>query len=206
MINLLFSLILSLFVFLLSIKTALMFKPLYYFDMACLGISKNTPLAESQIKETYSYIVKYLSSYDSSPFNLAYLACSPEGRIHFEEVRSIFNAVTSLMILLIPLLMSCALFIWHEKDYRMLKYASIELLYLPLLLFMPFLINFDGSFTLFHKLMFSNDYWLFDPEKDPVINILPQEFFFHCVLLISCIMLVFSLSCFLLYKSLKHSR
>ena len=28
-----------------------------------------------------------------------------------------------------------------------------------------------------HKLLFTNDYWIFDPAKDPVINILPDSVF-----------------------------
>ena len=44
---------------------------------------------------------------------------------------------------------------------------------------LPIVVNFEGSFVLFHKTMFNNDYWIFDPNLDPVINILPEEFFFH---------------------------
>lgn len=66
-----------------------------------------------------------------------------------------------------------------KRRIKFLKIASIALISLPVLLAIPFAINFDATFTTFHKIFFNNDYWLFDPELDPVINILPQEFFMH---------------------------
>ncbi len=48
---------------------------------------------------------------------------------------------------------------------------------MPLLLTVPILLNFEKSFIIFHKLLFRNDYWIFNPDLDPVINILPEEFF-----------------------------
>ncbi len=48
---------------------------------------------------------------------------------------------------------------------------------MPLLLTVPILLNFEKSFIIFHKLLFRNDYWVFNPNLDPVINILPEEFF-----------------------------
>ena len=40
--------------------------------------------------------------------------------------------------------------------------------------------NWEAFFIGFHHVMFSNDYWLFDPLRDPVILLLPEQFFFHC--------------------------
>ena len=46
------------------------------------------------------------------------------------------------------------------------------------------LIGFNNFFTLFHQVLFVGDNtWLFDPAKDPVIWILPEEFFMHAFIL-----------------------
>ncbi|MDR7857167.1 TIGR01906 family membrane protein [Tissierella sp.] len=37
--------------------------------------------------------------------------------------------------------------------------------------------NFDKYFTIFHKIFFSNDLWLLNPETDLLIQMLPEEFF-----------------------------
>ena len=46
---------------------------------------------------------------------------------------------------------------------------------------LPFaLTNFDSFFRAFHTLIFHNSNWLFDPETDPVINVLTEGFFAAC--------------------------
>lgn len=70
---------------------------------------------------------------------------------------------------------------------------------------LPIVVNFEGSFVLFHKIMFNNDYWIFDPNLDPVINILPEEFFFHAGLMILILIIIASLNNYLIYRFLKES-
>ena len=46
-------------------------------------------------------------------------------------------------------------------------------------------LDFGRAFVLFHALFFpGKDNWLFDPRVDQIINILPQEFFRSCAILI----------------------
>ena len=56
---------------------------------------------------------------------------------------------------------------------------------LPLVLVgLAILIGFNSFFTLFHQVLFAGDNtWMFDPAKDPVIWILPEEFFMHAFIL-----------------------
>ena len=77
-----------------------------------------------------------------------------------------------------------------NNNIEFLNITSKLVIILPILVAIPMLINFDKTFVVFHKLMFDNDYWIFDPSKDPVINILPQEFFFHAGLLIVMLILL----------------
>ena len=48
----------------------------------------------------------------------------------------------------------------------------------------------------FHKLFFDNDDWIFNPRTDPVIKILPDEFFMHCAIAIIAIVLLAGGICF----------
>ena len=51
-------------------------------------------------------------------------------------------------------------------------------------------VDFDRFFTLFHAVFFpGKDNWLFHPRLDPVILILPQEFFRNCAILILAVLL-----------------
>lgn len=52
-------------------------------------------------------------------------------------------------------------------------------------------LNFERAFVLFHALFFpGKDNWLFDWRTDPVILILPEEFFRNCALLVLALLLV----------------
>lgn len=41
--------------------------------------------------------------------------------------------------------------------------------------------NFSRAFVVFHKIFFSNNLWMFDPETDYMIRMLPEGFFFDMV-------------------------
>ena len=66
--------------------------------------------------------------------------------------------------------------------------------------------NWEWVFITFHKLVFQNDYWLFDPYTDPVITILPDEFFMHCAALIMILVLTGSLAFFAAWKKLTKKK
>ena len=51
-------------------------------------------------------------------------------------------------------------------------------------------LDFDAAFTIFHRIFFpGKDNWLFNPFTDPIITLLPQDFFLHCALLILALLL-----------------
>ena len=50
--------------------------------------------------------------------------------------------------------------------------------------------DFDRAFTVFHSIFFpGKDNWLFDPATDPVIALLPEEFFRNCAIAIAASLL-----------------
>jgi integral membrane protein (TIGR01906 family) len=58
--------------------------------------------------------------------------------------------------------------------------------------------RWDALFENFHAILFRNDYWLFDPQKDPVILILPDRFFFQCVVVILAVIVAGGIICLVL--------
>lgn len=63
--------------------------------------------------------------------------------------------------------------------------------------------NYD-AFTMFHEIMFRNDYWIFDEATDPVIMILPDAFFLHCAVMIILLILIGSLLCMRFRSFFRH--
>lgn len=45
-------------------------------------------------------------------------------------------------------------------------------------------VDFDSLFILFHRLAFTNDLWLLNPETDLLIRLMPTDFFVHYAALI----------------------
>lgn len=74
------------------------------------------------------------------------------------------------------------------------------------MLAIPIIIDFDSSFVVFHEILFDNDYWIFDPVLDPVINILPAEFFMNSGLMILGLILASSIIIQSIYRFLKRKR
>ena len=78
----------------------------------------------------------------------------------------------------------------REKDWKRLfcRAYSIALgvwLVIGVLLGIAFSIDFTTCFTLFHKLFFTNNLWIFNPETDYMIRMLPEGFFSDMVIRIS---------------------
>lgn len=180
--RIIFSIALALSIFIISVKFTLNFRSLYYFDIEYLNIEEFSGLKEDEIKLNYNYLIDYMNDKDAAEFKLPTLPSSKYGQIHFVEVKNIF--VTLDIILKISLSIILLGLIINYKNIYLLKHVSTILLVTPIVILIPFAINFDTTFTIFHKIFFRNDYWIFDPSEDPIINILPQGFFLHSALII----------------------
>ncbi|HGT1447921.1 TPA: TIGR01906 family membrane protein [Clostridioides difficile] len=201
--NVLFSICISIVIIVGVINFTVGFKQLYYFDIDYLNISELSGLSKDDIKLNYDYLIDYNLNKNVSEFKLPTLKSSPQGKIHFEEVRNIFQNINKLAKLLLVVSLVGIILSVKNKNIKILKTTSIALIIMPLLLTVPILLNFEKSFIIFHKLLFRNDYWIFNPDLDPVINILPEEFFFHSGMMILILILLVSIVLFVMYKLCK---
>lgn len=201
--NVLFSICISIVIIVGVINFTVGFKQLYYFDIDYLNISELSGLSKDDIKLNYDYLIDYNLNKNVSEFKLPTLKSSPQGKIHFEEVRNIFQNINKLAKLLLVVSLVGIILSVKNKNIKILKTTSITLIIMPLLLTVPILLNFEKSFIIFHKLLFRNDYWIFNPDLDPVINILPEEFFFHSGMMILILILLVSILMFVMYKLCK---
>ncbi|EMQ0290030.1 TPA: TIGR01906 family membrane protein [Clostridioides difficile] len=201
--NVLFSICISIVIIVGVINFTVGFKQLYYFDIDYLNISELSGLSKDDIKLNYDYLIDYNLNKNVSEFKLPTLKSSPQGKIHFEEVRNIFQNINKLAKLLLVVSLVGIILSVKNKNIKILKTTSITLIIMPLLLTVPILLNFEKSFIIFHKLLFRNDYWIFNPDLEPVINILPEEFFFHSGMMILILILLVSILLFVMYKLCK---
>jgi len=185
----------------LSVYFTLLFKPLYYTDINVLNIEQSSNINKKDLKANYNYVITYLTQNSSEEFNLPTLPSSTHGKIHFKEVKILFD---KLYVMLIFSILISTIGILINKKHKTIKYlltSSNFLIIIPLILLIPFLVDFDKSFTTFHHIFFNNDYWLFDIQSDPIITILPQTFFFHCAILTITLITISSTLLRFIYKS-----
>lgn len=198
--------LLALFLLSSSVIFALNFKPLYKFDATRLNIPLEAHISKDATIKNYNILIDYLSPFNNNDLNFEDFSMSNEGREHFIDVKNIFNIITYISLFTFIFSLLFIIHLSRIKNFSFLKYAYFMLVLIPLILAIPFIINFDKSFIKFHELCFSNDYWLFDPIKDPIINILPQEFFFHESMLILSLLLISSVFLMFLYKKLNKDK
>lgn len=192
-------------IFLISagILLAIYFRPLYYLDINILNIDEASGLSKQEIKQNYNVLIDYCSPFYKGELRFPTLASSKEGLSHFADVKVIFNIfhITTLVSFII-----CVAGFFYKKYhdyYKHLLIASLTAVILPMIIGIACLINFNQAFTLMHKIFFRNDDWLFDPNADQVIMILPEEYFMHCAFLIIFIVLIGSLITLLIYHMIK---
>ncbi|CEQ28598.1 TIGR01906 family membrane protein [Paraclostridium sordellii] len=204
--NLILAFLMSLFIITSIVKFTVVFKPLYYFDIKHLNIPILSGMSEEEIKLNYDYLIKYNTSYRDYEFNMPTLKSSIQGKIHFEEVRDVFKVLNKINIISGVISVLGIYIVLKKKEIKIIKYAGIISILIPIFLVIPITIQFEKSFEIFHRLIFNNDYWIFDSSKDPVINMLPAEFFLHCGVVILTGILIFSSIILTIYKMLKNKR
>lgn len=190
--NMITSISLAMFIISGSVILGLKYKSIYYNDVSKLNISSMSGLSEDEIKLNYDYLIDYNLNDFVGEFKLPTIKFSNEGKIHFEEVRNIFQFIKKLFYISFVISLVGIIFNIKNRNIKFLKYSSIMTILLPIITSIPVMINFNYFFIKFHQVVFSNNYWIFDPDIDPVIEILPQEVFLHIGVFI--LMIVLSIS------------
>lgn len=94
------------------------------------------------------------------------------------------------------LLVVCVLILLRRKENLFRILSKSWYIVLGIFLAMAALIgimvlwNFDAIFLLFHELFFDNDLWIFDPNTDYMIRMLPEGLFFDFVFRIGSFFLI----------------
>ncbi len=198
--NILFSIFFSLLIIGAAVRITVGFRDLYYYDIDKLKITEMSGMSKQDIKLNYDYLIDYNLNKKVDSFKLPTLPSSEFGKIHFEEVREIIQNVIKLFYICIVVCLFGTILSVKKKNIDILKITSISLIVIPIVVSIPILVDFERSFVVFHELLFSNDYWIFDPALDPVIMMLPEQFFLHAGLMILILVLFISILLYLSYR------
>ena len=132
----------------------------YYFDIDWMHLLDYAILGKTELWHNFNILMKYLTFPWVGHLSMPDFPSSESGLKHFHDVKWLFHLVQGLVILLAY---PAVTFLW-----RNVKKGTFGL-------------GFDEFFTLFHEALFPGDSsWLFNPMLDPIINVLPEEYFLQC--------------------------
>ena len=178
------------FIITFSIALPIYLRPFYYAHIEPLNLSEASGYSEQQIKESYNEVLDYLTL-PNTEFLAGDMAYTPSGRDHFADCKSLFTL--NLAILIISVVIIAIVFIIERRSDKKLYIGKHTPYYFAAVLMISIFgviallaaIDFDFTFTLFHKIFFSGkENWLFDPSVDEIVSVLPPEFFRNCAMLI----------------------
>jgi len=198
--QLLLGIVLMFFVFSSAVTATLHFRPFYYGAIDRMELPERTGFSEEEIRENYDALIEYNSLFSTGELELPTLEMSEAGRIHFAEVKVIFVAIQWMVI---GTLIAGALGVfclWKKRSFLYLKLGGLLTLAVPAVLGLLVAVSWNWLFITFHRLFFNNDYWIFDERTDPVIQILPNEFFMRCAILVLALVMLGALLMLLLYR------
>lgn len=194
---------LTLSIFLVIITSPVIFSLL----IKPLELSKMSEVSNSEIMNNFLIILNYLVNPLIRNLNLPNFIQSPEGLNHFYDVKKLF--FINNLALIIGLVISLILIkkINNKKRWLTLRQSIHLFSFLPLILAgLLVFFDFNKIFIIFHKILFHNSNWIFNPDKDPVINIMPEDFFKVEIILFVVIFLAILVcfNCFLHFKVKKE--
>lgn len=180
-----------------SIAVPILCRPFYYAHVTPMQMRLRVRLTEEQVRETYDEVMDYCLGFTEN-FQLSHLTWSADGAAHFADVQRLFLLdfeIAAAAIIGLVLLRVVA-------RYRNIKPARLKghnscfwvatgLVSIFALLGLVAAIDFDHFFSVFHAVFFpGKDNWIFNPDTDPVINMLPQVFFRNCGILVAALIFI----------------
>lgn len=180
-----------------SIAVPLLVRPFYWLHIEPMGLESAGGMTAQQIREAYDQMMDYCLGLRPD-FAAGVLPFSESGASHFADVRFLF--LLDLAVLVISA--AALVFLWFYCRRKAVEphrfgghgpafWGCIGLGAAFVVIGGLAALDFDRFFTLFHAVFFpGKDNWIFDPRFDPIILILPQEFFRNCAVLILAVLLI----------------
>ena len=204
--NVLSGIVLAVLIMTSAIVISLNFRPLYYFMSEKMSIPAMAGFTEEDARNDYDTLISYNSIFGPDTLEFENTPQSEEGRIHFYEVKRIFVCIEIAMYVSLVGTIILSVINIKKKRFTYLKIGGLIATILPIVVGIPALLFWEETFTMFHKIAFSNDYWMMNPYTDPVVLILPGEYFAACTGLIAGLIILMSAVCIVLSIKLKKKK
>lgn len=174
----------------------------YYIQIRTLGMEEATGWSYETIRAAYDDVLNYLTL-PGHAFGTGELRWSQSGMEHFADCKKLFNlnlgffiggAVAALTLGLLARFKVISLA--RPLGFRPCFLAGVIALALPVVLLLLVLaVGFDAAFVAFHAIFFpGKTNWVFDPRTDEIIQVMPEEFFLNCAVIIAVALVAISVA------------
>ena len=172
-----------------SIALPILVRPFYYAHIEPLGLERASGLSREEIVRAYDEVLDFCVGARST-FSAGVLPFSRSGAEHFADCRVLFILDLGLFAgsaaavgVLAVIERKAPSHRFHGRGAAFWGAAGLCSVLGAVGVLAAF--DFDGAFTVFHSIFFpGKDNWLFDPATDPIITLMPEEFFRNCAILI----------------------
>ncbi|MEW4354059.1 TIGR01906 family membrane protein [Streptococcus pneumoniae] len=157
----------------------------YPLEIAYLDLPNQAYVSAKTIAYNFHILMNYLTNPFVQVLEMPDFRSSAAGLHHFQAVKWLFHLVQALTIFLLPAVYAFYKDVIKAGYLTLFKRRILAILLTPVVIGgVAMSMGFEFFFTLFHQILFvGDDTWLFDPRFDPVIRILPQDFFLHAFVL-----------------------
>ncbi|MEI3627117.1 TIGR01906 family membrane protein [Lactococcus lactis] len=168
--------------------------PLFFGEIFWYQLTDLVQMTAGKIWHNFLILMNYLINPLETKLSMPDFPSSASGLHHFAEVKNLFMLVFFLTIILIPFTIR---FIKENLSIVFHNALRVVMLFPLAIGVIAWLIGFDRFFVAFHEVLFRDNSWLFDPATDPIISVLPAQFFMHSFLIF---LLIYELIFFVIYR------
>lgn len=167
-----------------------------------MNLERYVNLEKDEVEKDITHLIEYTLNAEIKELRLNYFELSSDSAYHFKEVKHIVNSINQIALYMTPFVLAIVVWIIARNQKGYLKYTVITSVVILSVIGVSFLLFEDWSFEFFHRLVFKNEYWIFDPRIDPIIYVLPQRFFINSLYLILSIYLGFNVIAFYIERKI----
>ena len=185
--------VVAIFIVTLSIALPILVRPFYYLQIDALGVEKASGLNREEVIEAYNEMMDYCIGLRSE-FSAGVLPFSESGASHFADVRALF-VLNFVALFICSALMIVSFVLVKKKKITLHRFCGrsvpfwsvVSIFSLASIVAIACVVNFKKAFLTFHQIFFPGKTdWKFNPYTDPIIELLPNQFFSNCAVFIFC--------------------
>ena len=156
---------------------------LYYFNVQWQHLGRLVNLSTGRLMVNYYQLLAYLNFPWVPKLKMSDFTDSTSALVHFADVKNLF--LLDYAVFLITCVTTYYLWRRLKRDRQLWRFVlpMQTALWVPPLIAAAMAVNFNQFFIFFHKVLFRNADWLFDPLFDRIIIVLPDTFFLQCFVL-----------------------